>query len=159
MSRSEPDLERAAPGDGLGRAHDELGRAAADVAHGNTVGEATRRGDRTRKRQPALFVGGEDARPHPGGPLERREELTGVRALAARSGDDHVDVDRPELAGQPRVRAAALGRLGHLQLAETPGALDLVAEPEQRALLVNGQHALRAGGGAPGGGPSSSRRR
>src|SRR4029077_14100350 len=119
------------------RADGDLRRRTADIAHGDPRRELdVRRRDGAAVGKPSLLLG----REHAHRVLRRTPhscyELAGIRALPPRGGEEHVErLDSLAARGGAQL-AYRLRRGGDARLGDAAGALDLLAEREADAFLV-----------------------
>ena len=131
------DVERPRPRrPALGRPDDGLGRAAPDVDDGDAPGGKSGSGDGAGEGELTLFVRREDAHRRASGRQERAHELVAVGALATRGGDDHLDRRCAEAARRVDEARHALGGLVDARRGEAPVPLDVLAEEQVLATLV-----------------------
>ena len=93
-------------------------------------------GDGAGEGELTLFVRREDAHRRASGRQERAHELVAVGALATRGGDDHLDCRRAEAARRVDEARHALGGLVDARRGEAPVPLDVLAEEQVLATLV-----------------------
>ena len=93
-------------------------------------------GDGAGERELTLFVRREDAHRRASGRQERAHELVAVGALATRRGDDHLDRRCAEAARRVDEARHALGGLVDARRGEAPVPLDVLAEEQVLATLL-----------------------
>ena len=140
------DVDRRQPlGRPVGRPDGDLGRSAADVAHGERRRRAGQRRGGTQIRVAALVLRGQHARHRAGRALQLDHQIVRVHALPPRRGDDDAEVaaaQRPGLRGE---LASAVGGLGQLGVGDPAVLLDRRSEADLQAVLVDRRDRPRRG--------------